>query len=88
VGEVLTVPETAIFTLCCTDDIKYTFYDAMGPTFQNVFPAPVCTGINLDSYDTNFPWPQNDVSNFLMGKNYTDDLSVWLGTFKCATMLW
>ena len=79
----LKIHESALFTICCTTEMEYTFYEAMGQTMYDVFPAPVCLGISLDSVDMEAESARTQQTAFITGKNFTDNLGVWFGTFKC-----
>lgn len=80
--------ETALFTIYCTEQLEYNFYEAMGPTMYDVLPAPICYGIALDKYNVNSDTPMTNLKNYISGKNFTDDLSVWVGSLKCKTFFW
>lgn len=81
------LPDSAFFLVYAISEAEHTFYEAAGPTFQEVFPSPTCASISVDAYDSESPESSNGIVNFILGKDFTDDLSVWVGTLKCKTSL-
>lgn len=79
--------EAALFTICCTTELEYTFYEAMGQTMYDIFPAPICVGISLDTLDMSQANMLDDLTVFIAGKNFTDNLSVWFGTVVCDSFV-
>ncbi|KAF7638024.1 hypothetical protein Mgra_00002477 [Meloidogyne graminicola] len=73
----------AQWTIISTDTMHYRFYEALGPTLNEISPVPIVNFLEMHASDT----VPSIAYIELLGQNFYPNLQVWIGSTPVQTFL-